>query len=67
MSYEGKRGGKKSVMNGKEMHLPHESGLEVLQFIFPFFKTRNQPEILKAGLKNVKLKQRYQQTHNTQV
>lgn len=67
MSYEGKRG-KKSVMNGKEMHLTHESGLEVLQFIFPFFL---KPEInlnFKSWIKkNVKLKQRYQQTHNTQV
>lgn len=55
-------------MNGKEMHPTHESGLEVLQFIFPFFF---KPEInlnFKSWIKkNVKLKQRYQQTHNTQV
>lgn len=55
-------------MNGKEMHPTHESGLEVLQFIFPFFLNQKSTWILKAGLKkNVKLKQRYQQTHNTQV
>lgn len=52
-------------MNGKEMHLTHESGLEVLQFIFPFFFNQKSTCILKAGLKKFKIKNNNNNKHWT--